>query len=82
MPENSESSEKRQRISVQTNEGLLTEEELSLLLDLEIPTVVKYIKEGKIPGYRITSSRTKVRTLTSVRQLIELVEKKSGTSET
>jgi len=73
--------EERERISVATNEGLLTEEDLSSLLDLSKETIVKYIDEGRLPGCRIGPQGSRIRTLTSVKQLIEFVERKSRMPE-
>ena len=81
MEEKSKSLEKRERISVATNEGLLTEEDLSRLLDLSIRIVVEYIDKGRLPGRRSGPQGTRVRTLTSVRQLIEFAEGKVGWSK-
>ena len=69
--------EKKERISVATNEGLLTEEDLSLLLDLPVKTAVSYIDSGRLPGCRIGPQGAKIRTLTSVKDLIQFIEKKS-----
>jgi biotin operon repressor len=82
LEEEERSLEQRGRIYVEGNEGLLTEEDLSLLLDLSKETIVKYIDEGRLPGCRIGPQNSRVRTLTSVKQLIEFVEKKSKVSET
>ena len=81
MMEKSKPSERRERISVATNEGLLTEEDLSRLLDLSIKTVVDYIDEDRLPGRRVGPQGTRVRTLTSVRQLVEFAEGKADWSK-
>lgn len=57
-----------------TNEGLLTEEELSMLLDLNVSTILRYIDSGRLPGRRVGPQGSRVRTLTSVRELIEFAE--------
>ena len=75
------SSEKKERISVATNEGLLTEEELSLLLDLPTSTIIRYIDRGRLPGRRVGPQGSRIRTLTSVRQLIEFAEARWDTQD-
>ncbi len=58
-----------------TGEGLLTEQDLCNLLDLSRYTVVRWIDNGRIPGRRV-GDEGRVRTLTSVAQLIEYAEGK------
>ena len=62
------------RLIIDTNEGLLTEEDLGSLLALPAKTIVSYIEDGRLPGKRITPRNAKQRTLTSVRELISFVE--------
>ena len=56
-----------------TGEGLLTEQDLVNLLDLSRETVVKHIDSGRLPGRRV-GGEGRVRTLTSVAQLIKYAE--------
>ena len=74
------SGKKRQRISVATGEGLLTEEDMSRLLDLPVDTVINLIDKKILPGRRIAPRGTfhRRRTLTSVRELIKFAEEKIG----
>lgn len=74
MSEQSQS-KKRERISVLIPDGLLTELDLSELLDLPIKTVIRLIDEGQIPGRRVGHNFGRVRTLTSIKQLIAYAEK-------
>ncbi len=67
-------SEKRERISVATGQGLLTEEDLSQLLDLSVETVIKYIDRRRLPGRRVGPQGARIRTLTSVKELIRFAE--------
>ena len=53
---------------------MLTELDMSELLDLSVQTVVRLIEEGQIPGRRIGHNFRRVRTLTSIRQLIKYAE--------
>jgi len=69
------------RITVASGEGLLTEADLSLLLNLPVKRVVSYIDEGRLPGKRVGPQGSRVRTLTSIRQLIEFIEKASKEDE-
>ena len=62
------------RLMIDTNEGLLTEKDLGLLLDLPVQTIVSYIKSGELPGRKIGPKGSKQRTLTSIKQLIGFVE--------
>ncbi len=66
------------RISLLGGEGLLSELDLAELLDLPQSVVVDYIDRGLLPGCRIGPQRPRrVRTLTSIKKLIEFVENKS-----
>ena len=63
---------------------MVTEEELSSLIDMSVDKIVKYIDEGRLPGVRVGPQGSRVRTLTSVRELIEFAEgkwEKSGVGE-
>lgn len=66
-----------ERLSVATGEGLLTESDLSQLLDLSVATIVRYIDSGRLPGTKIGPQGSRLRTLTSVKQLIARVEQES-----
>ena len=74
MPEQNQS-KKRERISVLVPDGLLTELDLSELLDIPISRVIKLIDEGQLPGRRIGHNFRRARTLTSISQLIRYSEK-------
>ena len=67
-----------ERISVHVANGLLTEVDMSELLGLSENVVMNYIEKGLLPGARVGSQHTRRRTLTSIRQLIEFVEKKTN----
>jgi len=81
MLEQNQLQKKRQRISVTVGEGLLTELDMSELLDLPINTVIRLIEEGQLPGRRIGHNFRRNRTLTSIKQLIQYAEKGSDGSE-
>lgn len=66
--------EKRQRLSVLIGDGLLTELDMSELLDLSINKIVELIDEGRLPGRRIGYKGERVRTLTSIKDFIKWVE--------
>ena len=74
MSEEKQLQKKRERISVIVGEGLLTELDMSELLDLPVSTVVRLIEEGQLPGRRIGHNFKRIRTLTSIQQLIKYAE--------
>ena len=74
MSEEKQLQKKRERISVIVGEGLLTELDMSELLDLPVSTVVRLIEEGQLPGRRIGHNFKRIRTLTSIQQFIKYAE--------
>ena len=74
MPEQNQLQKKRERISVIVGQGLLTELDMSELLDLPVSTVVRLIEEGQLPGRRIGHNFKRIRTLTSIQQFIKYAE--------
>ena len=81
MSEQDQSQKKRERISVIVGEGLLTELDMSELLDLPVSTVVRLIEEGQLPGRRIGHNFKRVRTLTSIKQFIKYAETGSWSAD-
>ena len=75
MQEQNQSQKTRERISVLVGEGLLTELDLSELLGLPIRRVVSLIEDGHLPGRRIGYNFKRLRTLSSIKQLIKYAEK-------
>ena len=81
MKEQNQSQKKRERLTVPVEGGLLTELDMSELLDLPVRTVVRLIEEEQLPGRRIGHNFKRVRTLTSIRELIKYAENKKWKAE-